>query len=291
MNKIDKMLKSRIKSAAPEMPEDMSVRINEMVNSLDVQPYKKRNSPFKTAVLVAFAAVVITFFILPNVNENIAYAMQDIPFIGEYIKVFSIYKKDKEDEYHFEHIDIPQVESESGLEEQIDYINKDVKELTQMAIDEYEKTISDLPDAHMGLEINYEVVTNTDEWFTLRVLIYQVAGSGSPQYKYYHIDKQRGELVSLSQIFTDSFNYVSVFSAEIKNQMQEQMLEDAKKIYWVYPDDNTCSGFYQIKPDQNFYFNENNELVIAFDKYEVAPGYMGCPEFVIPRELYESSFN
>ena len=30
---------------------------------------------------------------------------------------------------------------------------------------------------------------------------------------------------------------------------------------------------------------KGDELVIAFDEYEVAPGSMGAPEFVIPQEV------
>ena len=105
---------------------------------------------------------------------------------------------------------------------------------------------------------------------------------------YHNIDKRKGKLVSLSGLFTAGFDYVSVLSSEIRRQMKEQMQEKENIMYWVYPDNNTCSGFYQIKEEQNFYFNEDGNLVIAFDKYEVAPGYMGCPEFIIPREKYES---
>ena len=34
-----------------------------------------------------------------------------------------------------------------------------------------------------------------------------------------------------------------------------------------------------------FYFNKENDLVIPFDKYEVAPGYMGTSEFVVDKDL------
>ena len=57
-------------------------------------------------------------------------------------------------------------------------------------------------------------------------------------------------------------------------------------MYWVdseYEDMN----FRAIDPDQNFFFDENGDLVIAFDKYEVAPGAAGCPRFTIPQEIYE----
>ena len=44
-------------------------------------------------------------------------------------------------------------------------------------------------------------------------------------------------------------------------------------------------NFQSITEQTNFYFNESGELVIAFDEYEVAPGYMGAPEFVIPQKV------
>ncbi|WP_334309184.1 RsiV family protein [Clostridioides difficile] len=39
--------------------------------------------------------------------------------------------------------------------------------------------------------------------------------------------------------------------------------------------------FESINKYQDFYFNKDGNLVISFDEYEVAPGYMGAVEFVI----------
>ena len=36
----------------------------------------------------------------------------------------------------------------------------------------------------------------------------------------------------------------------------------------------------------NFYFDADGNLVLVFEKYEVAPGYMGTPEFTIPKEIF-----
>ena len=46
--------------------------------------------------------------------------------------------------------------------------------------------------------------------------------------------------------------------------------------------------FEKIAPEQKFYINENYKLVIVFDKYEVAPGYMGVVEFEIPTNIISS---
>lgn len=43
--------------------------------------------------------------------------------------------------------------------------------------------------------------------------------------------------------------------------------------------------FKEIDADQNFYINDQNQLVIVFDEYEVAPGSMGMPEFVLPTDI------
>ena len=63
------------------------------------------------------------------------------------------------------------------------------------------------------------------------------------------------------------------------------MRADSTQNYWV-DGDNDALNFRAIDPDQNFYFAENGDIVIAFDKYEVAPGSAGCPTFQIPRSIY-----
>ena len=41
-------------------------------------------------------------------------------------------------------------------------------------------------------------------------------------------------------------------------------------------------AFTSISEDQLFYLNENGEPVVVFEKYAIAPGYMGMPEFTVP---------
>ena len=62
------------------------------------------------------------------------------------------------------------------------------------------------------------------------------------------------------------------------------MAEDENLIYWADKDLDLGFGFEQIKEDQNFQLNEQGQLVICFDEYEVAPGYMGLVEFAVEDE-------
>lgn len=53
--------------------------------------------------------------------------------------------------------------------------------------------------------------------------------------------------------------------------------------YWV---ENAEIGldFVTLDDRHNFYWDKDGNLVIVFDKYEVAPGSMGTPEFVINKD-------
>ena len=58
-------------------------------------------------------------------------------------------------------------------------------------------------------------------------------------------------------------------------------------MYWVDYDEVAEWNFERLKADQNFYFDGTGNLVIVFDEYEVAPGYMGAQEFTVEREVFE----
>ena len=60
------------------------------------------------------------------------------------------------------------------------------------------------------------------------------------------------------------------------------MKEDENVSYFIdKEDDELDTNFEEIKADQNFYIDNENNIVILFDEYEVAPGFMGAVEFTI----------
>ena len=66
--------------------------------------------------------------------------------------------------------------------------------------------------------------------------------------------------------------------------MLEAMEKDSDLKYWVQ-DSTFGNDIVSKRAEHNFYWNENGDLVIPFDKYEVAPGYMGTPEFTIEKNV------
>lgn len=69
----------------------------------------------------------------------------------------------------------------------------------------------------------------------------------------------------------------------------EEQVEQGEGHGSIYADhevvtDTIIEDFEAIKEDQNFYLNEEGQIVICFDEYEVAPGYMGLVEFAVDEE-------
>jgi len=143
-------------------------------------------------------------------------------------------------------------------------------------------------EGHMGVDSGYIIKTDTDQILSIGRYVLNIVGSSSTVFKFDTIDKKNEILLTLPSLFKDN-SYVEAISANIKEQMLKQHEED-EAIYWLEGAVNEDGAefvdmFENISEEQSFYITSDNKLVIAFDKYEVAPGYMGNPEFVIPTEI------
>lgn len=248
------------------------------------------------------AAALLAIVILPNTSENVAYAMAKIPVLGTVIKAVTIREYSYEGERFEAKIDEVRLEQEVPADtegnpaadisanevtektnESIAVINESIEEMTDRLIKQFEEQAA-AGESYGGVYVGHEVMTDTDRWFTLKIDVAEVAGSGVQYQYYYHIDKTTGEIASLKDVFKEGVDYVTPISENIIKQMKEEMAEDDMKFYWVDEDSEIGWCFEKIKEDQNFYFNEQGQLVICFDEYEVAPGYMGLVEFAIEDE-------
>ena len=292
MNDFDKYIKSEVAKEQTDIPDSVKNRIEQtLVDLPEKKPVIKQIRILPRIAASAACFVFIILFLLPNVSVTYAQALEQLPVIGDLVRVVTIRNYYYDDNHWKMDINIPQIESEDS--KSVDYINKDVSELTTALINRFYEDLEINGNKGYGsLNVDYEVVTNTDSWFTLKLTVCQTAASSNTYFKFYHIDKNQGKIVELGDLFnTDKFSDSLV--AEIKKQMQEQMANDENISYWI---NNSGIGeeFATVSADHNFYWNENGDLVIIFDKYEVGPGSMGTPEFVIDkgviRDILKSEF-
>lgn len=273
----------------------------------------KKKSNVGRTVGWAAAAAALMLVIVPNVSANAAYAMERIPILGSVIRVVTIWNYVYESEDYSADIEKVQLEQGGGAENDltegsaaedgraentltedngaaadrmdgsIQTINESIEEMTDRLIARFEEQMEQGA-GHGSIYADHEVVTDTDTWFTLRIDVTEIAGSGYQYQYYYHIDKTTGEIATLKNLFKEGADYITPISENIKEQMREEMQADESKIYWIDSEDEIVEQFEAIKEDQNFYLNEAGQIVICFDEYEVAPGYMGLVEFAVDEE-------
>lgn len=293
MNEKEQLKKLKQEYFNMDVPKEGLVRMRESIDKAKMAKRRtQRNRRIRNAGVGVAAALVIAVA-LPNMNANIAYAMEKLPVIGGFFKVVTFRDYEYDDANNNAEVKVPQVSveaPESGavdekLQDSAAKINLDIEKLTQDLIKKFEDTVAASGgEGHMGLYVNHEVVTDNDRWFTLKLTMEETQASGFTQEKYYTVDKQTGEVVGLSGLFRQDSDYVTVLSANIKEQMRARMKADEEKVYYL-DSDMPIDEFEQISGDQNFYFNKDGGLTIVFDEYEVAPGYMGVQEFVIPSDV------
>lgn len=283
----------------PRMSEEQLNRLKLKMDEAKRENRKDRNRTRVTRLAATAAALVIAFIALPNMSPTIAYAMEKIPVIGQFVKVVTFRDYEYEDEQYRADVEIPElvVEAEQQeaqqqeappeeiLENTTDEINTEIQEITNELLNEFTN--------HMREELGYkelivksEVLVTTQEYFTLKLSCYQGEASGYAWNYFYTIDLTSGERLQLKDIFVEGADYITPISENIKEQMRNRMAQDENVYYWL-DDEIEELNFKAISEETSFYINEKDNVVISFDQGEVAAMYLGVVEFEIPAEVLD----
>ncbi|WP_028829957.1 DUF3298 domain-containing protein [Proteocatella sphenisci] len=272
-----------------KIPQELEMTIKRVVE--DFKKEEMRNNKMKKNiknVMVTAAAVAIVFTGAVNISPAFAESMTDIPVIGNIVRVINLnqYKYD-EGTYNAD-LQTPIIEGLEDTDLQKSLNSKYIQE-NRMLFEQFEKEVAQMEEfsegGHLGIDTGFEIKTDNEQILSIGRYVVNTVGSSSTTFRYDTVDKKNDIIITLPSLFKDE-KYTEVISSNIKEQMKKQMKEDENKAYWLARETEIMGdeGFEKIDKDQQFYINEDSKLVISFDKYEVAPGYMGVIEFVIPTE-------
>ena len=270
-----------------EIPDELEFLVRTTIKEQE-KKMKRKNIINKSVIAAAVAGVVFVGSI--NLSSEISYALSEVPVLGSIVRVLTFKTFELKDNNFDAELKTPAIE---GLDSNLEAIlNEKYLDENQKLYDDFMKEIdelkkADMDEAHMGIASGYEVKTDTDKLLVIGRYVVNTAGSSSTTIKYDTIDKQNKLLITLPSLFKDEA-YIDIISENIKAQMKEQM-KDENNVYWLEDEMMGDENFSKIDKNQSFYITKDNQLVIAFDKYEVAPGYMGNPEFIIPSELLKDA--
>lgn len=248
--------------------------------------FKVKNEYMHFKILGGVACACIVVFVLSiNVSPVLAKSIAKINSSAEkLVHILTGFRYEIEEENYYAKVEAPRLRGilPSELEEKI---NTELNEKAQKVIAEFETSKKELEDegleAHIGVDSGYEIKTENERILAFDVYVVNVAGSSFTSHSFYNLDKEKGEIINFKSLVKDKENYKEIINGFVKADMERRNGEEEM----FFMDD-----FVGIKEEPNFYIDNDGYVIIVFDKYEIAPGAMGSPEFKLPKEIAEFKF-
>lgn len=292
MSKLEKM-KERYDNIP--IPEELTVRIQHEIMESRKQQAEKNSagSRYKFRKVIhgmeaAAAAVCILFTAALNTSPVFAKEAAQLPVIGGLARILTFRSYETETDDIAVSVEIPSIESiseDTGIT--VDSINQEIlarcsqyadealirAEEYRTAFLETGGTLEEWAKHNIKITVNYEIKQQSSNYLSFVVRGYENWTNAHNETKYYNLDLSTGKIVTLKDILGD--NYTETVNKSIQEQIVER--QNAGETFFTAEK----GGFTGISEDTMFYINENNHPVIVFEKYEIAPGAAGEPEFEI----------
>ena len=245
-----------------------------------------RSRRMLTRLSASAAAVVLVFSLGVNLSPAFADAVRDVPVLGSIAEVVTLKNYFEQKDNVSYSVRQPAVADDQG-QVQDDVVNQQIQQAidtylvdAQQRIEEYKEaylatggTEEEFLSRNIQVQVDYQVFSQTEDTLSFALYMDENWVNSYGIVKYYNLDLQTGQPLTLQDLLGDDWQ--SMVNEEIAAQIQQQEQEGVPYLI----DESTFSG---VTDQTKFYINDQHQIVIVFDKYEIAPGSSGRPEFVLP---------
>lgn len=291
--------KAKRQYEAIEIPEELNKVI---INNVKGRKEKEVIHMKKYYLAAIPAAAVIIFTVGLNTSYSFASAMEEVPVLGTVAKVLTIRSYQEKDVDKEVDVTVPKVEVTGSQKEEstensesvgkmVEDVNAEIDKAVaeyvkgaETRIEEYKQafletggTEEEFAEKNIQVNVDYEVKHQDEDYLSFVVTGNESwVGAYAVNY-YYNLDMKNGQQLTLKDLLGE--DYVETANSQILSEMQKRTAENEDYMYF----DEDSGGFTTVTEDDSFYINEAGNPVIVFEKYEVAPGFMGPQEFEIVR--------
>lgn len=257
---------------------------------------------FFRGLTVTAAGLVVCTTVALNTIPAFATEMAKLPVIGAIAKVLTVRSVHgvEENMYNVD-MDVPNVVMESSsnvanteftekINSEIEKTVNDYRAQAEKDFEEYKKaffetggTEEEWNNRKMDIIIDYDIKSQNGNILSFELVTSKGWVASNEERHYYNLNLDTDKEITLKDLLGD--DYINICNESIKKQIEQRMAEDENSLYFGFGGDDTMqeAGFKTISVDTPFYINENGNPVIVFEKYEIAPGYMGYQEFEITK--------
>ena len=245
-----------------------------------------RSRRMLTRLSASAAAVVLVFSLSVNLSPAFADAVRDVPVLGSIAEVVTLKNYFEQKDNVSYSVRQPAVADDQG-QVQDDVVNQQIQQAIDTYLADAQQRIEQYKEAYLAtggteeeflsrniqVQVDYQVFSQTEDTLSFALYMDENWVNSYGIVKYYNLDLQTGQPLTLQDLLGDDWQ--SMVNEEIAAQIQQQEQEGVPYLI----DESTFSG---VTDQTKFYINDQHQIVIVFDKYEIAPGSSGRPEFVLP---------
>ena len=236
--------------------------------------------------LTGLLAGCACFVLLVNANPTFARAVSAVPVLGGLARVVTVreYTLDTRDQLidvRLPALDLPEntdLEQRINTEirTRIDQVLQRAEDRARSVRDAYVETGGDPEDfIPVVIDVDYDIKCQNGQYLSFLLLETETRAAAYTETYAYNIDLEAGKELTLRDVLGP--DYVELANAAVRAGIAAREAADPEADFF-----HDGFGFTSISEDQLFYLNESGEPVVVFEKYAIAPGYMGMPEFTVP---------
>ena len=277
---------ARARYEAAPVPEELNFAVAAAVRAGGRERKHRRVVRRSLATLASCCAC---FVLLVNVSPVFARAVYEMPVLGSLARVVTVTQYAVEDKDHLIDVRLPALEN-TGNTDLEQRINLEIQTRINGVLAEAEERARQTREAYMAtggveedfipiiISVDYEIKCQNERCLSFILTKTETIASAYTEIYCYNIDLETGKELTLQDVLGPGYREIA--NAAVRTEIDRQIREEGAGYF-----DGTdgVEGFQSVTDGQLFYINEGGNPVVLFEKYEIAPGYMGTQEFEIAR--------
>ena len=258
------------------IPEELELLTSKTIKKSKVKNLNKQISFLAIASSIAFVVSI-------NVSPTVYAICMDIPVINTITQIFTLEKQEEMSKVYDLKFEVPNVifedkDLEKRINEEIELRIEEAKKSgileAQEYYDAYTETGGDAETFRPILvDIGYETRYISDETLSFMIYKVQTVASAYNELYFYNIDTKTGQDITFESILGE--NYKDTIEEQVMQVINKEIAENENHGYFIEAIEEI------IRKNEDFYINENGNIVVVFEKYEIAAGAVGSKEFEI----------
>lgn len=277
---------ARARYEAAPVPEELNFAVAAAVRAGGRERKRRRVVRRSLATLASCCAC---FVLLVNVSPVFARAVYELPVLGSLARVVTVTQYAIEDKDHLIDVRLPALEN-TGNTDLEQRINLEIQTRINGVLAEAEDRARQTREAYVAtggaeedfipiiISVDYEIKCQNERCLSFILTKTETIASAYTEIYCYNIDLETGKELTLQDVLGPGYREIA--NAAVRTEIDRRIREEGAGYF-----DGTdgVEGFQSVTDGQLFYINGTGNPVVLFEKYEIAPGYMGTQEFEIAR--------